>query len=100
MSGWGRNFGKAAQCLLVHELTSSKRVHHPLHRGMRPVLDLDPMLRPAALIRPISSLRYTNPEGREVCYFQERTFVSARGRSALGRRRWTPAYTPHSPVRA
>jgi hypothetical protein len=29
-------------------------IHHPIHGRMRPVLDLDPTLRPAGLIRPIA----------------------------------------------
>jgi hypothetical protein len=35
-----------------------KRLHHPAHRGMFPVLDLDPVLRPSGLIRPVTPLRY------------------------------------------
>ena len=31
-------------------------LHHPAHRRMRPVLDLQPMLRPARLIRPVATL--------------------------------------------
>jgi hypothetical protein len=32
-----------------------ERLHHPLHRRMRAVLHLDPVLRPAGAIRPIAA---------------------------------------------
>jgi len=34
-----------------------ERLHHPAHRRMLPVLHLDPILRPAALIGPVASFR-------------------------------------------
>ena len=35
-----------------------ERIHHPAHRGMPPIFDLDPVPRPASLIGPVLSLRY------------------------------------------
>jgi hypothetical protein len=45
----------------VHERTLSKRVHHPAHRRVHPVLDLHPVLRPAGLIWPVAVPRHLNP---------------------------------------
>ena len=40
------------------QINLSERIHHPAHRRMLPVLHLEPMLRPAALIWPVATLRH------------------------------------------
>jgi len=42
-------------CLLTEELC--ERLHHPIHRRVLPVLDLDPVLGPTGLIGSIPALR-------------------------------------------
>jgi hypothetical protein len=70
LSPWvtSRLFGKAAQCLLsptadmpnypsvLFAGVSPERFHHPLHRGLISVLDLDPVLLTAAAMGPIAML--------------------------------------------
>jgi hypothetical protein len=42
--------------------TEASEVHHPIERLMLPVLDLDPILRPASAIRSIAALeQYLSP---------------------------------------
>jgi hypothetical protein len=43
-----------------------------------------PILRPAALIWPVAALRHEAIEAVHVCYFQQRTFADANGKSGLG----------------
>ena len=57
-----RYFGApdANDCPLVGSFcaASPERIHYPLHRGMRPVLQLYPMLGPPSFIGPIPALRH------------------------------------------
>ena len=47
----------AAPSVPLKRLVHGDCIHHPVHRRMRAVLDLDPMLGPAGLIRSILVLR-------------------------------------------
>ena len=69
-------------------------IHHPLHRGLLPIVDLHPVLRPSTLMRAVAALRddvfKTHLAGRPV---EIRTNLATRertGENALGALRQQP----------